>query len=114
MPTKLCDTRLLFGIRYRFHWNRSGRFTGIPEGFTSISSSNLEACSRRQTNHTETEVVVAIRRVVVVAIGGATVVRVVVPRTTANEPEVPIPPLVPQKNQGDQRSAVGAARCRHG
>jgi hypothetical protein len=98
MAYQTVRSRVFFGIRYRFRWNRSGRFTGTPERSPPFSSGKLEACSRRQTNDSKTEVVVAIRRIVVVAIGGATVVRVVVPRTAANEPEVPIPSRMPQEN----------------
>ena len=73
--------------------------SGTPQGLESISSGIKEAYSRkRRTNNTKTDVVVLIRRIVVVTIGRTTVVRVVVPRTTTYQPEVSSPSLMPQQD----------------
>jgi hypothetical protein len=59
----------------------------------------MRKSARDTTHNSKTDVVVAIVRTIVVAIRRATIPRIVVPRTAAQQPEVPVPSLPPYKSK---------------
>ena len=59
----------------------------------------MRKSARETTDNAKTDIVVAIARMIVVAIGRATIPRIVVPRTAAQQPEVPVPFLPPYKSK---------------
>ncbi|WP_449279988.1 hypothetical protein [Leptodesmis sichuanensis] len=76
---------------------------GLDSSLTHPTDSHLpvlvQKSTRSRTDNTKTDIVVAVVRIVVVAIGRTTVPGIVVPRTTAQQPEVPAPSSPPCKYQ---------------
>jgi len=68
-----------------------GKFPSANSGTEELSPPKGTKLQTWQQDHTKTEVVVAIARIVPVTIGAATIPGVVVPRTTTLHPGMPVP-----------------------
>jgi hypothetical protein len=80
----------------------------------SIATLAQKSARRSNTTHNpKPDVVVIVVWVVPVAIGRTTVFRIVVPRTTAQQPELPAPFFTPSSNREKQISVGATPKYRH-
>ena len=80
---------LIFGYRHRHHRCRSGLFKA--RSTHSHTPTLAQKSARRGNYNPKTDVVVPVVRVVVVTIRRTAIPRIIVPGTTAQQPEVPTP-----------------------
>jgi hypothetical protein len=72
-------TGFIFGQSFLCRWNRSGLFWVHPNN-SHCPVLTVEECWKNRTHNPKTDILVAVGGIVVVAVGSATVRRIIVPR----------------------------------